>query len=387
MRLRNFLLFLALSITQVFLTHPLQAQQPKTVLVIHGGAGVVPEKDRKDEGWTHADFEQTLARALQAGYKSLNTEGKTSVDAVESAIRILEDSALFNAGKGAVFTTDGRVELDAAIMEGNMEGQAPGKRDPRKRGGAITGVTHVRNPISAARAVMEMEGGRHVMLAGEGAERFALSDAIKSKYNIERVSNLYFWTDLRLRQIREQAAREEKRTAEADALPRDIASTQLPANQRFGTVGAVALDKRKMIAAGTSTGGVSNKWPGRIGDCPVLGAGTYADNRGCGVSCTGTGEVFIRHAVAHDVVSRMIYGKSTVKDAAKATIDEIPDDEGGIGGLIALDRDGNHAFGISKKSEGMYRGFVTEDGAIFVQIYSNDPPKRIEKIEEPKPQK
>ncbi len=354
------------------------AQEPKTVLVIHGGAGVVPEKDRKDEGWTHADFEQTLARAMQAGFKAMAPEGKTSVDAVEAAIRVLEDSELFNAGRGAVFTSDGRVELDAAIMEGVMEGSAPGKRDPRKRAGAITGVTHVRNPISAARAVLEMEGGRHMMLAGEGAERYVLSEAVKSRFNIERVNNLYFWTDLRLRHIRAAEKKQEKRRADGQEHSGDQLAGQLPAMQRFGTVGCVALDRRKMIAAGTSTGGVDNKWPGRIGDCPVIGAGTYADNRACGVSCTGTGEVFIRHAVAYDVVARMVYGKSNVADAAKATIDNLPDEEGGIGGLIALDHDGRHAFGISKKGEGMYRGFVTEDGSIYVQIYTNDAPKKIE---------
>lgn len=360
------------------LVHPALAQKPKTVLVIHGGAGVVPEADRKSQGWTHADFEQTMARSLQAGYQVLKTPGKTSVDAVESAICILEDSELFNAGRGAVFTTDGRVELDAAIMEGTMEGLGVGKRDPRKRVGAITGVTHVKNPISGARAVMEMPDGRHCFLAGEGAERYVLGEAVAKKYGIERVNNLYFWTDLRLAQIRKAM---ERSAARSRPMASAAMSGPLPPHERFGTVGAVALDGRGTIAAGTSTGGVSNKWAGRIGDCPVIGAGTYADNRACGISCTGTGEVFIRHAVAYDVVARMLYGKTPVDQAVRETIDQLPDEPGGVGGLIALDRQGNHSFGISQKGEGMYRGFVTEDGAIYVQIYTKDPPKRIEKIE------
>jgi beta-aspartyl-peptidase (threonine type) len=350
----------------------------KTVLVIHGGAGVLTEQEMKAEGLVRSDFEQALARALAAGYEAVKEKGKASVDAVEAAIRVMEDSGLFNAGRGAAFNSDGRVELDAAIMEGNMTGQAEGKRDPRKRAGAVAGVAHVKNPISAARAVMEMDGGRHVMLAGEGAEAFALGEAVSRRYRIERVSNLYFWSDRRLRQNREEFKKEKaaggKRTVSA-AAPKSQHSAD--ADRRFGTVGAVAVDTQGHLAAGTSTGGLTNKLPGRIGDSPVIGAGTYADDRACGVSCTGTGEVFMRHAAAHDVVARMLYAKNSVADAARATIDSLPDEEGGVGGLIALDRDGRHTFAMSKKSLGMYRGYVTAAGEVFVAVYAGDQARQI----------
>jgi beta-aspartyl-peptidase (threonine type) len=330
----------------------------KTVLVVHGGAGVMSEAEMKAAGLTAKDFEAVLAEALRTGYKALNAEGGTSTHAVEAAIRVLEDSELFNAGRGAVFTSDGRVELDASIMQGTMAGRGDGKRDPRKRAGAVAGVTHVRNPISAARAVMEMEGSQNVLLVGDGAELFALDDQVKAKYRIERVSNLYFWTDRRLKQIREQHAKTE---------PKKLGDAGVP-QLKFGTVGAVALDSKTMITAGTSTGGLSNKRPGRVGDAPIIGAGTYADDRACGVSCTGTGEVFIRHAVAHDVVARMLYGKATVADAVEQTMASIPDEPGGVGGLIALDGQGRHAFGMSKNLDGMYRGYVTEKGEVFVGL-------------------
>jgi beta-aspartyl-peptidase (threonine type) len=355
-------------------------QQPdpskKTLLVIHGGAGVLTEQEMKAEGLVRSDFEQALARALAAGHEAVKDKGRTSVNAVEAAIRVMEDSGLFNAGRGAAFNSDGRVELDAAIMEGNMTGQGEGKRDPRKRAGAVTGVAHIKNPISAARAVMEMDGSRHVMLAGDGAETFALGEAVSRRYRIERVSNLYFWSDRRLRHIREEFKKEGaaggKKSASA-ATPDHGGS----AERRFGTVGAVAVDTDGHLAAGTSTGGLTNKLPGRIGDSPVIGAGTYADDRACGVSCTGTGEVFMRHAVAHDVVARMLYAKNSVADAARATIDALPDEEGGVGGLIALDREGRHTFALSKKSAGMYRGFVTADGQILVAIYAAERPRPI----------
>ena len=179
-----------------------QPMSKRVVLVIHGGAGVLSEEEMKAEGLTRHVFEQALARSLAAGYSKLGQKNCTSVDAVEAAVRVMEDCDLFNAGLGAAFNSDGRVELDAAIMEGTMIGRGEGKQDPRKRAGAVAAVTHVKNPISAARAVMEMEGSRHVLLVGDGAERFALGDANRAKYHIEAVSNLYFWTDRRLRQIR-----------------------------------------------------------------------------------------------------------------------------------------------------------------------------------------
>ncbi|MGL4551577.1 MAG: isoaspartyl peptidase/L-asparaginase family protein, partial [Gemmataceae bacterium] len=288
----------------------LLAAQPRTVLVIHGGAGVLTEAEMKKEGVTRKQYEDALARALRAGHAALGKGGATSVDAVVAAVRVMEDCGLFNAGRGAAFTSDGRVEHDAALMEGRMDGKGEGKKDPRKRAGAVAAVSHLKNPILAARAVLEMKDGRHVLLAGDGAETFALGDDNRKRYGIERVSNVYFWTDRRLRHIREKAA---------------------SADRRHGTVGAVAVSADGRIAAGTSTGGLTDKLPGRVGDSPVLGAGTYADDRACGVSGTGTGEVFLRHVVAYDVVARMLYRKDAVGDAARATIDALPDEEDGVG--------------------------------------------------------
>ena len=332
------------------------AADSNTVLVIHGGAGVLTEQELKKAGLSNEQFEQGLAKALHAGYEARKKgqQGKSHVDAVEAAIRVLEDSELFNAGKGAAFNEDGHFELDAAIMEGNMVGNGNGKLDMRKRAGAVAAVMHIKNPISAARAVMEMPGSRHVLLVGDGAEWFALSDANKKQFDIERVNNAYFWSERRLEMLRERVF----------------------AKPGKGTVGAVALSDGH-IAVGTSTGGLTGKLPGRVGDTPLIGAGTYADDRACGVSCTGTGEVFIRHAVAHDVVARMIYKKNDVKTAAKEAIDDLPDEVDGVGGLIALDANGQHAFSMSINSLGMYRGYVTETGEIYVAIRSQDLFKRI----------
>jgi beta-aspartyl-peptidase (threonine type) len=358
---------------------PKKGNATKTVLVIHGGAGVLEKKEMKKEGLRREHYEEALARALGAGYRAWK-EGKSSVVAVEAAIRVMEDSGLFNAGRGAAFTSDGRVELDAAIMEGRMNGKGEGKRDPRKRAGAVTGVSHIRNPISAARAVMEMKGSPQVMLSGAGAEAFALGEPSRAKkYRIERVSNLYFWSDRRLRQIREEFKRdqaERKKKGVAVPPPDGQRGQGGGSHRRLGTVGAVALDRHNNLAAGTSTGGLTNKHPGRVGDSPVIGAGTYADDRACGVSCTGTGEVFIRHAVAHDVVARMLYAKHPVEKAAAGAIEQLPDEEGGVGGLIALDKAGKHSFAMSKKSDGMYRGYVTENGRIFVAIFRDEKEKR-----------
>jgi beta-aspartyl-peptidase (threonine type) len=337
---------------------------------MHGGAGVLSPAEMAEEKLTRADYEKALVQALAAGYAALHQEGKTSVDGVEAAVRVLEDCELFNAGRGAALTHDGRAEMDAAIMEGRSEATAAerltGKNDPRKRAGAVTCVGHIKNPISAARAVMEMKNQRHVMLAGDGAEWFALSEPVRKAYRIEKVSNVYFWTNRRLRQIRDRVKAEDGRVGRSGG-----------ADRYFGTVGAVALDRSGHVAAGTSTGGLTNKLPGRIGDSPIIGAGTYADDRACGVSCTGTGEVFIRHTVAHDVAARMLYGKQDVAAAAKASIDELPDEEGGVGGLIALDAHGRHTFAMSARSDGMYRGYVTESGEIYVAIYAKDEVKRL----------
>jgi beta-aspartyl-peptidase (threonine type) len=337
----------------LFCLMPFTTIQPaeRAVLVIHGGVGVMTDAEMKAEGLTKQDFEKVLAEALRKGHAAM-TASKNPADGVEAAIRVMEDSPLFNAGKGAVLTRDGRAELDAAIMEGTMTGTGVGKRDPRKRAGAVTGLTHVKNPISAARAVMEMPESKHLFLAGVGAEDYVLVEDVRRKYAIEKVDNAYFWTPRRLKNY--NVSRDEE--ALRSGAVRD---------GRTGTVGAVALVDGKLVA-GTSTGGVSNKWPGRVGDCPVIGAGTYADDRACGVSCTGTGEVFIRHAVAHDVTARMRYKNDAVTVACRNAIDQLPDEDGGVGGLIALSASGEPAFVVSKNCDGMYRGMVTGDGVIKV---------------------
>ncbi|MFO0928423.1 MAG: isoaspartyl peptidase/L-asparaginase [Gemmataceae bacterium] len=346
----------------------------KVVLVVHGGAGVLTDKEMAREGLKREQLERGLARALTAGYAALQRPESTPVDAVEAAIRVLEDDALFNAGRGAVLTHDGRAELDASIMDGRTTRRpgekGEGKRDPRKRAGAVAGVWHVKNPISAARAVMEMPGSRHVLLTGAGAEDVVLAADVMKRYRIEKVSNTYFWTDRRVREIRQAVAAERSEKAARGPVRRD---------QRFGTVGAVAC-KSGAVAAGTSTGGLTNKLPGRVGDSPLIGAGTYADDRACGVSCTGTGEVFIRHAVAHDVVARMLYKRLPVDRAVRETIDELPDEDEGVGGLIALDRDGRPAFGIAPRGLGMYRGYVTEKGELFVAVFK-EPFRRVKVAE------
>ncbi len=347
-------MIVSLSLLMVVVMSSSSPAADRVVLVIHGGVGTLTIDEMKSENHTREDYEAVLADSLRAGFKAIQAKG--AVDGVEAAIRVLEDSPLFNAGKGAALTADGRAELDASIMEGRVTGSGEGKKDPRKRAGAVTGLMHVRNPIAAARAVMEMDQSRHSFMAGTGAEALVLNDANRAKFNIEKVENTYFWTERRLKQVR----------------PEQRDHSTLPGRDRFvGTVGAVALVNGSLVA-GTSTGGVSNKLPGRVGDSPVIGAGTYADDRACGVSCTGTGELFIRHAVAHDVAARMRYKSLGVVQAAKETIAELPDEDGGVGGLIALDTKGVPAFITSPKCDGMYRGYVTEKGDVFVAIFMKD---------------
>jgi L-asparaginase / beta-aspartyl-peptidase len=309
--------------------------------VIHGGAGVLLSEKMTPE--VRANYEGALKAALRAGQDVLKKDSASSVDAVEAAIKVLEDSPLFNAGKGAVFTHDGRNELDASIMEGKG-----------KKAGAVAGLTRIKNPISAARAVMEKS--EHVMMTGDGADRFAVAAGV------EEVSPVYFWTEERWKALQEALERE---AVEAKGRKSDVPKAP---KRYLGTVGAVALDRHGNLAAGTSTGGMTNKRYGRVGDSPIIGAGTYAENGACGVSCTGHGEVFIRHAVAHDVVATMKYGKDvSVGEAARKVIRNLPTEEGGVGGLIALDNQGNAAMEFD--GDGMFRGTITEDGEIEVAIY------------------
>jgi beta-aspartyl-peptidase (threonine type) len=303
----------------------------KVVLVIHGGAGSISRDKRTPE--QEALYRGDLEAALKAGHQALGREGGTGLDAVEAAIKVLEDSPRFNAGKGAVFTHDGRNELDASIMDGKD-----------KRAGAVAGVTCLKNPISAARAVMEKS--EHVFLVGRGAEMFA------TRQGLEVVDPSYFWTRDRWLQLQEALRKEEAR-------PKGPGS--------FGTVGAVALDRQGNLAAGTSTGGMTNKRYNRVGDSPVIGAGTFADNAACAVSCTGHGELFLRHAVAHDVAARMKYKGQSVEEAARDALGQLPKEAGGVGGLIALDAQGH--FAMPFNTERMYRGWITADGKVHVAVF------------------
>jgi beta-aspartyl-peptidase (threonine type) len=268
-----------------------------------------------------------------------------SLDAVEAAIRLMEDSPLFNAGKGAVFTSEGTVELDASIMDGKT-----------LKAGAVAAVKHLKNPISVARLVMEQSP--HVLMVGEGAEAFA-----KGK-GIEPVPNEYFRTERRwqeLQRAKEKERKEAEQPQKVSQLEQEYADVS-----KQGTVGAVALDKHGNLAAATSTGGKTNKKFGRVGDSPIIGAGTYANNRTCAVSGTGDGEYFIRGVVAYDISAMMEYQGKSLKEAAAAVIEKLGK-LGGTGGLIAIDRSGNITMPFN--TEGMYRASIGADGKAVVEIY------------------
>jgi len=320
-------------------------QNPRLGFVIHGGAGVIKKGDLTPA--QEKEYRDKLEEALMAGYRALQA-GKTAVDAVEIAIRILEDSPLFNAGKGAVFTHDGINELDAAIMNGK-----------NLAAGSAAGLHRVKNPITLARAVMEKSP--HVMMIGDGAEKFA------AEQKLELVDPKYFWTQPRWDAL-QKILKEEKQKETQSPKPgiQGRSEAELPYN-KFGTVGAVALDKDGNLAAGTSTGGMTNKKYGRVGDAPIIGAGTYANNQTCAVSATGWGEFFIRLTVARDIASLMEYTAQPVQQAADRVIKNKLQNLGGDGGVIVLDRFG--FIGISFNSEGMYRGYINKDGKPVVRIY------------------
>ena len=310
-----------------------------TALVLHGGAGVIERADLSAD--TERGIREALAHARDAGEAVLRNGG-SALDAVQAVVVSLEESPHFNAGKGSVFDADGKHELDASIMDGAS-----------LRAGAVAGVTDVRNPVVLARRVME--DSPHVMLIGAGASRFA-----DTQGDIERVANDWFDTPHRLQQLREEQARE-RAAAEGEA--------QNLRGKYFGTVGAVALDAHGHIAAATSTGGMTNKRWGRVGDTPVIGGGTYADAR-CGVSATGWGEFFLRLAVAHDICARVAYRGDSLRQAADDVIlRELPA-LGGDGGAIAIDREGNSAMPFN--TSGMYRAWVKPDGSRGVAIFGDE---------------
>ncbi|SEF85974.1 beta-aspartyl-peptidase (threonine type) [Nitrosospira multiformis ATCC 25196] len=307
-------------------------------LVIHGGAGSVksgqgPEREQA--------YREALAQSLIAGHAVL-AAGGNSIDAVIAAITVMEDCPLFNAGKGAVLTHDGRNELEASIMEGAT-----------RAAGAVAGVTTIRNPIRAAHAVMTKSA--HVMLIGQGAEIFA------AKQDLEIVDSSYFYTRHRWNQLQKAIAKE------SILLDHDAGLDTLPGeDEKRGTVGAVALDCQGNLAAGTSTGGLTNKHPGRVGDSSIIGAGTYADNRSVAVSTTGTGEMFIRTAAAFNTAAQVRFLHAPITAAADNTLEEIAA-IGGDGGLIVLDADGNYA--IRFNTGAMFRGTIGEDGIARTGIF------------------
>ena len=315
---------------------------PNVVLGIHGGIG----EDKKD---MTPDLEVKVRAALNAALKAGKAKldaGGTGLDAVEAAIRVMEDDPVLNAGKGAVFTHEGRNELDSSIMDGKT-----------KKAGSVASVTIIKNPISAARAVMEKT--KHVMLIGRGAEVFA------TRQGLEIVDPSYFWTEFQWKAIQEVW----KREAEAKKQSSDAADEQdVPiAKPHYGTVGAVALDKDGNLAAGTSTGGMTNKMFGRIGDSPIIGAGTYAENETAAISCTGHGEFFIRYSVSHEIVAQIKYKKVSAKEAVEDVINRQLKDIGAEGAAIVLDKSGR--FTTARNSEGLYRGWITSDGKVQVRVY------------------
>lgn len=312
-------------------------------LVLHGGAGVIERASMTPE--REAEYRAKLTEARDAGYAVLE-RGGSALDAIVATIIILEDSPLFNAGKGAVFTADGTCELDSSIMDGRTQAA-----------GAVAGLKRIKNPITLARAVMEKSV--HVMLTGEGAEKFA------QQQGFEFVPNDYFYTPRR----REQLERAQQREAEkSKSTPKRSAALDDAFDRlaRYGTVGCVALDRQGNLAAGTSTGGMTNKRFGRIGDAPIIGAGTYASNATCAVSATGWGEFFIRATVAHDISAQMEYKGTPLATAAQATMDKVAK-LGGDGGVVCIDKDGNVAMPFN--TGGMYRGYRVSTGKSEIEIF------------------
>lgn len=310
-------------------------------IVIHGGAGGIKREYFTEE--QQEAYSKKLEEALNAGYSVLENGG-ISLDAIQAAINIMEDSPLFNAGKGAVYNSEGNQEMDAAIMDGKT-----------LNAGAIAGVNHIKNPILAARIVMD--SSKHVMLSGKGAEIMA------AKYGIEMVDSSYFFTVKRMNQLKKIQGKEKTQLDHTAFLIKN----ELIDDHKYGTVGAVAIDKNGNIAAGTSTGGMTNKKYGRIGDVPVIGAGTYANNLTCGISATGTGEYFIRTVAAHEVSSLIQYKNYTPSKALNEVLFNQIEPLGGEGGMILLDKNGDVSWDFN--STGMFRGFKKSNGETKVEMF------------------
>ena len=312
----------------------IESSENKIGIVIHGGAGTILKENMTQE--LENSYIIKLEEAVTAGYEILKNGG-SSKDAVERAIRVMEDSPLFNAGVGAVLTNDERVSLDASFMDGES-----------LNAGAIAGSSYIKNPISAAIAVMEMSP--HVLLSSKGADDFAIEKGI------DTVANSYFITERRLKSLRRL---KDKNVSFKDPFIKD---------SKYGTVGSVAIDINGNISAGTSTGGTTNKIWGRIGDVPIIGAGNYANNECCGISATGWGEHFIRNVVAYDIAAQIIYKNENIKVASKKSLDKVKS-TGGDGGVIGLDKNGNVAMEFN--TAGMYRAHIDNEGKITIKIYKD----------------
>lgn len=314
-------------------------------IVIHGGAGTLRRETMTAE--TERAFRRALEASLRAGHEVL-AGGGDAVTAVEHAVMSMEDCPLFNAGRGSAFTLDGTIEMDASIMEG-----------ANREAGAVAMVSTVRNPVSLARLVMEKNP--HVLLCGEGAQRFARECGVAEE-DLE-----YFRTEWRWKAM-DQIRDPSRGGLSEDIVPPPPDPALIEAmDKKFGTVGAVALDAAGNLAAATSTGGTNAKFPGRIGDSPIIGAGTYADNETCAVSATGHGEYFIRNATAHEIASLMRYAGLSLQDAAERVVNGQLVEMGGRGGIVAIDRHGNIAMPFN--SAGMYRGYLRADGSTEISIF------------------
>lgn len=312
-------------------------------IVIHGGAGTILKEHMNDS--LENAYREKLTEAVSIGHEILKNGG-TSLEAVTHTINVLEDSPLFNAGKGAVFTHEGRNELDASIMDGST-----------LNAGAVAGLRHIKNPINLARDVMQKS--EHVMLFGSGAEEFAKS------LGYEMMDTSYFYTENRYKSLqrildKEKAQNQKKVSAEVPLVK----------NSKFGTVGCAALDKHGNLAAGTSTGGMTNKRWNRIGDSPIIGAGTYANNKTCAVSSTGWGEYFIRSVAAYDISALMEYKGMTLQEAASEVIQKKVPALGGDGGIVAIDKDGNVAMEFN--TAGMYRATMNAEGELVIKMYKEE---------------
>lgn len=333
----SFMLLLACQNKETQMEKVQKDSRPKYAIVIHGGAGTILKENMTDE--KDKAYRDALNKALDIGEEIL-AKGGSSADAVVASIRYMEDSPLFNAGKGAVFTNNGTNELDASIMNGADQ-----------NAGAVGGVSRIKYPISAARAVMDQS--EHVMMVGAGAEQFA-----KEK-DLEMVDPSYFFTQRRFDSL--------QRILDKNSQKTELSEDEK--DKKHGTVGCVALDSKGNIVAGTSTGGMTNKRYNRIGDSPIIGAGTFADNATCGVSSTGWGEYFIRYTVARDIAAMMEYKGVSLAEAGNYIINEKLVEKGGTGGVVALDKDGNISMPFN--TAGMYRGY-RKPGERYVAIYKEE---------------